>query len=256
MHYDVSECEFVFSGLSSATHINGLHLYGILNEYHQHLYSLLPSLTNLREITWNNSDGWNPTPDNSYSILPHISHLSTLSYLRIDGYQDTPDINLSDSLLQLLHSNKHSIRVLDLESSENIGFNRFDGFLRCLQFCTNLVKLELLRARISCDDVTLWCSAVHSLTSLLYLCFIRVSLSDSGMLSLCRGLLFNPNIRDLTVVGCELSSDSCLPLTNLIPTLKQLKYLYVDELSKPETEPIKLLKLTADQYDVKFHNLD
>ena len=246
-HSNTSECEVLFSGLSSATHINGLHLYRIPTEYHQHLYSLLPSLSNLREITWYDRD-------NIYSILPHISHISSLSYLRIGGYQLTPDI-LSDSLLQLLHSNKHSIRVLELEWLENIGFNRFDGFLGCLQSCTNLVKLELVLARISCDDVTLWSSAVRNLTSLLYLSFSCVSLSDSGMLSLCRGLLFHPNIRYLVVYDCGLSSDSCLPLKNLIPTLKQLKYLRVDELSKPETEPIKLLKLTADQYGI-VHDLD
>ena len=247
MHSNTSECEVLFSGLSSATHIIGLHLYFIPTEYHQHLYSLLPSLSNLREITWYNDE-------NSYSILPHISHISSLSYLCIAGIRFTPDI-LSDSLLQLLHSNKHSIRVLELDWLEKIGFNRLDGFLSCLQSCTNLVKLELSFARISCDDVTLWSSAVRNLTSLLYLSFSCVSLSDSGMLSLCRGLLFHPNFRYLFVYDCKLSSDSCLPLKNLIPTLKQLKNLRVDDLSKPETEPIKLLKLTADQYGIG-HNLD
>ena len=245
MHDNTSECEVLFSCLSSATHINGLHLYDIPTEYNQHMYSLLPSLTNLREITWYN------TFEGSYSILPHLSHLSTLSYLCIAGVQFTPDINLSDSLLQLLHSNKHSIRVLELVWLEKIEFNRLDGFLSCLQSCTNLVKLELVFARISCDDVTLWSSAVRNLTSLLYLSFSYVSLSDSGMLSLCRGLLFHPNIRYLDVSNCELSSDSCLPLRNLIPTLKQLKYLYANELSEPETEPFELLNLTADQYGIK-----
>ena len=74
------------------------------------------------------------------------------------------------------------------------------------------------------------------------------------MLSLCRGLLSHPNIRRLEVYECELSSNSCETLSNLIPTLSQLKLLdvYVDELSKPETEPIKLLKLTADQYAIEF----
>ena len=244
-HTYTSEYEALFSGLSSAIHINGLHLSSIPPEHHQHLYSLLPSLSNLREITW---DAANPN-----SILPHISHLSTLSYLRIAGEQNTLDINLSDSLLQLLHSNKHSIRVLELHSLAKIGFRRFDGFLSCLQSCTSLVELELAHACISCDDVTLWSSAIRSLTSLLYLNFYCVSLYDSGMLSLCRGLLFQPNIRYLSIYGCDLSSDSCLPLTNLISTLKQLKYLKVTELSEPETEPIKLLELTADQYGIEHH---
>ena len=237
---ETSDYEVLFSGLSSATHINGLHLHNIPTEYHQRLYSLLPSLSNLREITWSCN-----------SILPHISHLSTFSYLRIHGKQDIPNINLSDSLLQLLHSNKHSIRALKLWDLDDIGFKRSDGFLRCLQSCTNLVMLQLINTRIICNDVTLWCSAVHSLNSLLYLGFLCVSLSDSGMLSLCRGLLFHPNIRVLEVLFCKLSSDSCLPLKNLIPTLKQLKYLEVDGLSFPETEPIKLLKLTADQCGIE-----
>ena len=246
--YKTSECEAVFSGLSSATHINGLHLEGIPPGNHQHLYSLLPSLSNLREIAWR--------VDNSYSILPHISHLSSLSHLYIYGDQNTPDINLSDSLLQLLHSNKHPIRVLVLWCYllKTIGFDRLDGFLRCVQSCTNLVQFELVNANIGCDDVTLWCSAFRSLTSLICLHFSCFYLYDSGMLSLCRGLLFHPNIKFLDVDSCELSSDSCLPLKNLIPTLKQLKYLKVDKLSKPETEPIELLKLTADQCGIE-HDL-
>ena len=240
IHSETSEIEVLFSALSSATHFNGLHLYFIPTEYHQQLFSLLPTLSNLREIEWDD-----------YSILPHITHLSTLSFLRIGYYQDTR-VNLSDSLLQLLDSNRHSIRVLELWYLEEIGFSSLDGFLRCLQFCTNLVKLELYDARISCDDVTLWCSTLHSLTSLLYLDFYNVFLSDSGMLSLCRGLLFHPTIKYLRARNCELSSNSCLPLRNLIPTLTQLKYLRLNELSKPESEPIKLLKLTADQYAIEY----
>ena len=241
-HSKTSEFEVLFSALSSATHINGLHLYFIPTEYHQQLFSLLPTFSNLREIEWE-----------YYSILPHITHLSTLSYLDIGYYQNTR-VNLSDSLLQLLDSNRASIRVLELRHLENIGLSSLDGFLRCLQFCTNLVKLKLRYARISCDDVTLWCSTLHSLTSLLYLNFEDVSLSDSGMLSLCRGLLFHPTIKHLCVYDCELSSNSCLPLRNLIPTLTQLKYLNVNELSEPESEPIKLLELTADQYAIE-HSL-
>ena len=242
-----SEHKVLFSGLSSATHINGVHLYRIPTKYHKQLYSLLPSLSNLREITWN--------ADNPNSILPYISHLSTLSYLHMEGKQYTPDISLSDSLLQLLDSNKSSIRVLTLVDLENIGFNRFDGFLRCLKSCTNLVKLELVSARINCDDVTLWCLTVHSLTSLLHMRFHYVSISDSGMLNLCKGLLFHPTIKRLLISGCGLSSVSCPHLTNLIPTLKQLKFLELDELAEPETEHIELLKLTVDQYGIE-HDLD
>ena len=252
-HSNTSVSEVMFSALSSATHINGLHLSNIPTEYHQQLFSLLPTLSNLREIRW----------DDDYSILPHITHLSTLSFLeirddlsflRIRFKQDTR-VTLSDSLLHLLHSNRHSIRVLELCYFEKIGLSSLDGFLRCLQLCTNLVQLGLLHARISCDDVTLWCSTLHSLTSLLYLDFTNVFLSDSGMLSLCRGLLFHPTIKYLRVYHCQLSSNSCLPLKNLIPTLTQLKYLEVTELSEPETEPIKLLELTADQYAIE-HNLN
>ena len=247
-HSNTSEYEVLLSRLSSATHINGLHLYDIPTEHHQRLYSLLPSLPNLGEITWCNAD-------NSYSILPYISHLFTLSYLHLQCYQSTYDSNLSNSLLQLLHSNKHSIRVLKLYSLEEITFYCLNGFFGCLQSCTNLVKLELAYTSISCDDVTLWRSAVHSLTSLLHLNLYHVSLSDSGMWSLCRGLLFHPTIRSLEAISCQLSSNSCFPLTNLIPTLEQLKYLRVTELSKPNPEPIKLLELTAVMYLVvhKLH---
>ena len=127
----------IFQVSSSATRINGLHLHNIPTEYRQQLLSLLPTLPNIREITWD-------TGNDCYAILPYISHLSTISYLYIEGYQqDTRDINLSDSLLQLLHSNRHSIRVLELWWLEEIGLSSLDGFLRCLQFCTDLVKLEL-----------------------------------------------------------------------------------------------------------------
>ena len=144
---------------------------------------------------------------------------------------------------------------MELYQLEKIGFNRLDGFLIWLLFYTNLVQLELQYANISCDNVTLWCSTVRSLTSLLYLHFSFVSVSDSGMLSLCRGLLFHPTFRSLQILHCGLSSDSFFSFTNLVPTLNQLKYLEMNELSEPETEPIELLKLTADQYGIE-HYLD
>ena len=234
------DLDVLLSVLSSPT-INGLHLYDIPTEYHQQLFSL--QLSNIRELTWNAG----------YSILPHINHLTSLSYLDISHGLHHHIYNLSDSILHLLSANRDSIKVLKLQHLQDTGLSSLDIFFSCLQACTNLVHLELGDTNIVCDDDTLWCSMVRMFRNLLVLNLYDISLGDSGMLRLCKGLVCNQTFRSLEVIQCELSSDSCTPLTHLIPTLRQLKSLRINQLSEPETELIEILRRTADEYYLKHY---
>ena len=83
-------------------------------------------------------------------------------------------------------------------------------------------------------------------------------LNAYDMLCLCRGLLYHPSIRSLDVIRCKLNSDSCVYLTNLIPTLRQLNKLDMggNNLSEPNSVPVTILKQTADLYFVTYDGLD
>ena len=114
------------------------------------------------------------------------------------------------------------------------------------------MEIQLYYTNLLQDDVILLGTAVSQLRCLLYLYLERVPLSDSGMLCLCRGLLYHPNIRCLHVQNCNLNSDSCVYLTNLIPTLKQFNRLVMsgNNLSEPNPVPVTILKQTVDLYFV------
>ena len=101
------------------------------------------------------------------------------------------------------------------------------------------------------DDVTLWSSAFCSLNSLVLVRFSFVELFDAGLISVCEGLIAHPAIKYLWVYSCKQTSESCEALTNLIHTVSYLKKLEVNKLSEPDTEPIKILKQTAEEYFIK-----
>ena len=186
-----------------------------------------------------------------YSLLPHIMHLSRISYLEITGI-GTEATDLSDCLIQLIHRNQHTIRALKLDHLEYIGFKSWNGFLNALHFCVNLVQIEL-RHILQLDDVTLWSSTLCSLNSLVILTFYLVDLFDTGLISVCEGLIAHPTIKCLYVYSCKQTSVSCEALTNLIHTVSYLETLNVDNLSAPDTEPIKILKQTAEEYSIKAY---
>ena len=228
----------ILSALSNATQLRGIYLYEIPTEYHQQVIHALSILSELQEISFH-----------TYSLLPHIMHLSRISYLEIAGvgreYTD-----LSDCLIQLIHRNKHTIRGLKLYRLKYIGFKSWIGFLNALHFCVNLVQIELSRIP-QLDDVTLWSSTLCNLNSLVLLKFYFVELFDTGLISVCEGLIAHPTIKHLYVSNCKQTSESCEALTNLIHTVSYLGTLVVNNLSRPDTEPIKILKQTAEEYSIE-----
>ena len=215
-------------------------MYWIPTQYHQQVIHTLSILSELQEICFH-----------TYSLLPHITHLSLISYLQLTrtGREDT---DLSDYLIQLIHRNQHTIRGLKLDRLQYIGFKSWNGFLNALHFCINLVKIELMHIP-PLDDVTLWSSTLCNLNSLIQLTFLIVELFDTGLISVCEGLIAHPTIKYLDVYNCEQTSESCEALTNLIHTVSYLKRLTVNNLSKPNTEPIKILKQTAKEYTIKTY---
>ena len=157
-------------------------------------------------------------------------------------------------LIQLIHRNQHTIRGLKLESLQYIGFKSWNGFLNALDFCVNLVQIELWSI-LRLDDVTLWSSTLCKLNSLVLLQFFLVDLFDAGLISVSEGLIAHPTIKCLEVYSCKQTSESCEALTNLIHTVSYLETLKVNKLSEPYTEPIKILKQTAMEYSIKTHFL-
>ena len=227
--------------LCQATQLRLFHLYNIPNKHIPTLQAVLPQFSQLQEIALDNN-----------SLLPAISNLSNLTYLRIRAI--TEDTTLSIDLLQIINGNRHSLKGMQLWYLNKIGFNNWSLLLNCLEFCSNLVQLKLCYTTLPINDVTHWDKAVNKMKSLVELEFSYVSLYDTGLLSLCEGLVYHPAIRSLVLYNCNLTSLSCDPLTHLIPTVSQMERLSVWGLSKPDGEPILLLKETADEFSIK-HNL-
>ena len=226
--------------LCQATQLRLLHLYDIPKEHIHTLHAVLPQFSELQEIGFNNN-----------SLLPAISNLSNLTYLQILDYT-TEDTTLSVYFLQIIIGNRHSLRGMWLWYLNRMGFNNWSLFLNCLGFCTNLVQLTLWRTTLLTNDVTHWSRAVNQMKSLIELEFLTVSLYDTGLLSLCEGLIYHPAIRSLRLEDCNLTSLSCDPLTHLIPTVSQMEILIVEGLSEPDGDPILLLKETADEFSIEL----
>ena len=225
--------------LCQATQLRLFHLYNIPKYHIPTLQAVLPQFSQLQEIALNN-----------ILLLPAISILSNLTYLLIRD-ETTEDTTLSVYLLQIIIGNRYSLKGMDLWSLKKIGLINWSLLLNCLEFCTNLVQLKLYFTTLPTNDVTHWSRAVNRMKSLVELEFSNVSLYDTGLLSLCEGLVYHPAIRSLTLYNCNLTSLSCDPLTHLIPTVSQMETLGVYGLSKPDGDPILLLKETADEFSIK-----
>ena len=225
--------------LCQATQLRVLHLYNIPSKHNPSLTAVLPQFSKLQEIGFY-----------TYSLLPAISHLSSLTFLQIVDIT-TEDTTLCDYLLQIIIRNRHSLRGMEFWALHIIGLNNWSLLLSCFEVCSNLVLLKLWCTILPSDDVTHWSRAVNKMKSLVELGFYHVSLYDTGLLSLCEGLIYHPTIRSLELTGCELTSLSCDPLTHLIPTISQLETLTVKGLSKPDGDPILLLEETADEFGIE-----
>ena len=223
----------ILPALSNATQFRGIYLYYIPTEYHQQVIHTLSILSELQEIRFH-----------TYSLLPHITHLSRISYLEIrDIGREYTD--LSDCLIQLIHRNQYTIRALKLWSLEDFGLKSWNGFLNALHLCVNLVQIELIYIP-QLDDVTLWSSTLCNLNSLVLLIFSFVELFDTGLISVCEGLIAHPTIKHLVVYNCEQTSESCEALTNLIHTVSYLETLtlitYLNHILNPSRYSNKLLR--------------
>ena len=227
--------------LCQATQLKVLHLYGIPAKCHQALIAMLPQFSQLQQIGFTD-----------YSLLPPISKLTNLTYLQIRD-DNTKDTTLSVYLLQLINGNRHTLIGIKLYYLERIGLNSWSEFLNCLELCTNLVQLQLWHTSLPTDDVTHWCSAINKLKLLVELEFFDVTLYDTGLISLCQGLVYHPAIRSIRLYDCMSTSLSCDALTYLIPTVSHLETLRVTNLSEPDGDPILLLKETADEHSIQHY---
>ena len=233
------DIRIILPALIQATHLKGLYTsYNISRNGEQLLQELLPKLTQLTEVEYPYC-----------SLLPHMAHLTGLTYLDCNnGY----DKSLSANLLRVLNNNHNTLRVVTLFSLEDIGFKSWTELLSALQCCVNIVKLEICVAPISSEDISQWTHTLRCLQSLIFLYFYKVTLSDAGMLAVCLGLAKHTSIIYLQVYDCGQTSQSCEALTNLIPTLRQLETLRIDNLSEPDPVPIKALELAAEEYSIEF----
>ena len=250
--------ETLFANLNPPTQINVLNVRDLSEEQTDLLKTVLPKLTNLQEIGFDAdlSDG------DPYSLLPYFSTLSNLKqlYLGVTKILQTnkskeSETGNTDHLKNLLNNNNQSLRGLDIRDIGCIGRFSLDELLIPLQYCTNLIQIEFVGLELQHVDVNLWCTLASKLKCLLCLELWSIPLQDAGVTYLSIGLLHHPTIRYLRLYYCNLTSESCNTLTHLIPTLKQLKTLRMDEreLSEPDINPIEILEQTADEYSVYYH---
>ena len=186
------------------------------------------------------------------SLLPHLCNLSRLTYLRLYPYDYTTEITVHKYLLRVLNTNKHTLRGLELSDLDTVRLTRWDEFFSSISTCTNLVLIRLSDTTLQHDYVTLLGTAVSRLRSLVYLELFIVPLDEIVLLHMCRGLIHHPTIQYLGLKWCKLNSNCCDPLTHLIPTLLQLKKLYLEQnnIYEPNPEPFLLLEQTAKLYSV------
>ena len=238
--YESTYYDTLLPALCQATQLRLLHLYSIPKKHIPTLQAVLPQFSQLQEIVFYN-----------ISLLPAISNLSNLTYLQIED-KTTEDTTLSVYLLQIIIGNRHSLKGMYLSYLDRIGFNYWSLLLNSLEFCTNLVQLRLWHTTLPTNDVTHWGRAVNKMKSLVELEFSDVSLYDTGLLSICEGLVYHPAIRSLELIDCNLTSLSCDPLIHLIPTVSQMERLRVNELSDPDGDAILLLRETADEFSIEL----
>ena len=192
-------------------------------------------------------------------MLPYLSSYSCIKYLDIDvDIYRLSTRNRTETVegdhLQILNFSKQHLRVLKLNRLCLTEQKRADQFLTSLHHCTNLVLIELKHTTLEPEDITLWSVAVSRMRLLVDLELYDVSIKDSGMLHLCSGLLHHPNIQYIEVWDEDLSSNSCIPLIHLIPTLLPIETLVIrGSISKPNPEYLERLKQIANLYSVNFY---
>ena len=230
---DLRNCEIMLSTLCQATQLKGLYLFN--NGHNRQVLPALPYLSNLQEIGMQ---------CNEYSLLHALKNLSKLTYLLlgvISSYscqEKGGDPEHCANLFQLIFENRKTLRVLSLHSLKDI-LTDMGIFLNCIALCTNVVELLLGSTKLTSEDTTLWGHAVSNMKELLIIELREVSLYDSGFKSLCAGLAYHPTFKKLWIRDAKLTSLSCEPLIQLLPTLTPLDELHVGGLDKPDIEAYK-----------------
>ena len=225
------------------TKLQGLHLFKIPEYYFQRLFSAIPSFTCLEEVSLHSNK--------AHSILPIlISSCSKLTHLSICS-DSKSDQDYSEDLLQLIMKHENSLKTLQLFSLDKIGHKNLNSIFDSLQSCHNLVRLHLEDCDITFDTDSL--SELKMPENLICLEVINVSLTDAGLKVLIRMFPFHKTLRYIKIIDCILTSNSCERLRNLVYTLKRLKEFEVsDELSKPDDEPIKILRKVVESLSANF----
>ena len=231
--------DILILGLCQATQLIGLELTESLRaNYSQLLIDVLPLFSNIQEISISDC-----------SLIPALRKFSNLTYLCVDSKQRTSE--QCPYLLQLIFENRNTLKYLYLSNLYNI-LTDMDIFLNCIALCTNLVELWLSDTKQTPKDISLWSGTVNNMKALVVLMLLSVPLYDAELESLCAGLAYHTNIRELEVTHAKLTSLSCNTLIQLIPTITQLERLVVYGLKYPDKEAYKLLQQTADEYSIRL----
>ena len=226
--------------------IKGLHIRDI-NSYLPETTDFLSGLSSLEELLWYKED--------AYTALPHLQTNHSLSFLTLSSPKYDPPLreNYKQQLIKVIFNNRTSLREIQLDRLHTVGLNSWTSILTPIQSCCNLVSLSLTYSPFPSHDISYWDTVIPNLQSLVELSLIAIPLQDTGLMTLCKSMNRHPAIRCLRIDKCELTSDSCDPITMLIHTLPYLRLLrlYKPELSLPDANPLQLLQQTAELFSAE-----
>ena len=139
-----------------------------------------------------------------------------------------------------------------------VGFYSWTSVLSSLQSCHKLVGLSLIACPFSSDDISCWYTAIGCLQSLVELYLGGIPMGNRGFMILCKSLNLHPAMRGLGIVKCELTSNSCEPISMLIHTLPYMRKLMIHkpDLSQPDPVPLPLMLQTADMFSLQIEYRD
>ena len=118
--------------ISNNSLIKGLHLRDI-NSYLPEITDILSGLSSLEELEWYKED--------AYAALPHLQTNSSISYLTLSSPKYDPPLmeNYKQQLINVISNNRTSLREIQLDRLNTVGFNSWTSILTPIQSCCNLV---------------------------------------------------------------------------------------------------------------------
>ena len=243
---DSSVWSILLPFINNNSQIKGLYIWDP-NSHLPETTDILSGLSSLEELYWDKED--------PYTVIPYLQTNNSLSYLSLNSpqYQLPLRENYKQQLIKVISNNSTSLKDLQLENLNTVGLNSWTSILTPIQSCCNLVSLGLTNSPFSSDDISYWDTAILYLQSLVELGLLGMPLQDTGLMTLCKSMNRHPAIRSLRIDECELTSDSCEPITMLIHTLPYLRLLklHEPELSLPDANSLQLLQQTAELFSVK-----